>query len=84
MDAGSVFTLNNATATRQRSPGADPVTSIRTAITVTDGSDPRRLIDLVKTATPSTWPDGGRADRGQIYSYLVTNTGNVTLTTWSR
>jgi uncharacterized repeat protein (TIGR01451 family) len=70
LDAGSV--TNHATG--QAFFGQTPVTSNEDQVTV--NAVQRRTLSLDKTATPPTYSSVGTVIS---YSYLVTNTGNVTL-----
>ncbi|MEU8386255.1 hypothetical protein AB0C32_44865, partial [Streptosporangium sp. NPDC048865] len=72
IDAGSV--VNTATASGTP-PTGPPVTSAPSTATLT--ADPLPTLALLKTATPATVSVAGQT---VTYSYLVTNTGNVTLT----
>jgi uncharacterized repeat protein (TIGR01451 family) len=71
-DAGKV--TNTATATGTP-PSGPPVTSAPSSATVTIPGHP--VIVIVKTASPRSLSRAGDTVR---YRYLVTNTGNVTLT----
>ncbi|WP_371783654.1 DUF7507 domain-containing protein [Streptosporangium subroseum] len=71
-DAGSIVNTAVASGTPPTGP---PVTSDPSAATVTIASAPS--LTLLKTASPSTVTAAGRT---VIYSYLVVNTGNATLT----
>jgi uncharacterized repeat protein (TIGR01451 family) len=71
-DAGKV--TNTATATGTP-PNGRPVTSAPSSATVTITSHP--VIVILKTASPRSLSRAGDTVR---YHYLVTNTGNVTLT----
>ncbi len=75
VDAGSI--ANTATATGTPPPGVPPVTSPPSSTTVTAPPDP--AITVVKTVSPSgqsTYTVGQEL----TYSFVVTNTGNTTLT----
>ncbi|SEH57123.1 MULTISPECIES: isopeptide-forming domain-containing fimbrial protein [unclassified Leifsonia] len=72
VDAGSI--TNTATAAGTP-PTGSPVTSTPSTATVTAAPAPG--ISLVKTATPAT---AGKVGDQLTYSFLVTNTGNTTLT----
>ena len=72
MDAGQV--KNTATATGI-SPAGQPITSAPSSATVSGVRAP--AITVVKSATPSSFATAGTTID---YSFLVTNTGNVTLT----
>ncbi len=71
LDAGSLTNIATATATF----GGNPVTSNESQATV--NADQTRSLLLKKTATPTEFDAVGDIIS---YSYLVTNTGNVTLT----
>ncbi|MFS1302356.1 beta strand repeat-containing protein [Streptosporangium longisporum] len=72
IDAGTV--VNTATATGT-SPGGTVATSAPSTATIT--ATPAPGVALLKTASPTTVAAAGRT---VVYSYLVVNTGNVTLT----
>ena len=72
IDAGSV--TNTATATGTPPNGGTPVTSPPSTATVT--ATPAPGLTIVKSATPTTV---GTVGQTVTYSFLVTNTGNVTL-----
>jgi hypothetical protein len=74
MDAGSVSNTADVTAL---DPAADVVTSLPSTATLTAATDPE--LSFVKSASPS----GATAlSAGAVitYSYVVTNSGNVTIT----
>jgi uncharacterized repeat protein (TIGR01451 family) len=73
IDAGSV--TNTATATGTP-PSGPPLTSVPSTATVTVPSN--GAIHIVKSASPSD-PVAYLAGQAITYSYVVTNTGNVTL-----
>ena len=70
MDAGSITNIAKGHAFF----GATPVDSNEDTETVT--ADKKPALTIVKTATPGTYDTLGQAIS---YSYLVTNSGNVTL-----
>ncbi|MEV7598822.1 hypothetical protein AB0O91_15705 [Kitasatospora sp. NPDC089797] len=72
IDAGTI--TNTATATGTP-PSGPPVTSPPSSATVT--ATPNPALTIVKSASPTTVTASGQT---VDYSYLVTNTGNVTLT----
>ncbi|MGD9049992.1 MAG: hypothetical protein PVF77_18205, partial [Anaerolineae bacterium] len=75
LDAGSV--MNMAFASGQ-SPSGDPVTSPTDSTTVTAIRDPALAIQI--SASPTTYHEVGDVIQ---YIYLVTNTGNVTISSVS-
>lgn len=72
VNAGSI--LNSATAQGSPPGSTTPVVSPPSAITVHGAQAP--AINVVKTANPTTFSKVGTTI---YYSYLVTNTGNITL-----
>ncbi|WP_169795531.1 DUF7507 domain-containing protein [Arthrobacter woluwensis] len=72
VDRGSVE--NSATATGTLPGDAPPVTSLPSEVTIPQ--DPKPGISLLKSASPAR---GGKAGDRIEYSFLVKNTGNVTL-----
>jgi uncharacterized repeat protein (TIGR01451 family) len=71
VDAGEIS--NTATVTGTPA-GGDPITSTPSEVTVPTPAEPG--ISVVKTAAPGVITEAGQA---VTYSFLVTNTGNVTL-----
>jgi len=73
MDAGSI---TNTAVAHGTAPGSTtPVDSAPSSATVT--ANQKATVSLVKTATPTTVHKAGDS---VSYSFLVTNTGNITLT----
>lgn len=73
VDAGTI--TNTATASATAAAGTDPVSDPSSA-TVTIAADPE--LTVVKSASPSA-PADFRAGETITYSFVVTNTGNVTI-----
>nr|WP_228507464.1 DUF11 domain-containing protein [Frigoribacterium sp. VKM Ac-2530] len=77
VDAGAVVNTARATATAP-APGSQTVTSTAAATVATATSAPRLELTKTETVTP---PASGptTANDGAVFSYVVTNTGNVTV-----
>nr|WP_279589982.1 AraC family transcriptional regulator [Frigoribacterium faeni] len=77
VDAGSVVNTARATATAP-APGSQTVTATAAATVATATSAPRLELTKTETVTP---PASGptTANDGAVFTYVVTNTGNVTV-----